>query len=833
MVGQAADLLLRLLPLRHVEGDPQGRRAPAELDEVRGEVQPPLLAVPAQDLELVAGGTIRPRCRARPRSRTMWRNSGCTKSQKLRVSQLGPGVARDRRGGGVHVLEAVPLVDEDRAGRRLGQGAETVLALLDRVARPRPLHRGGHVGGHVGEHLAVPLGVAAGLRVALHGQHAERVRTALQGDAQPVHRPLSQGHHLALLHQRVEHGRRGQEGLPGAQHVLRDAAPAPAGRGGLVPLVGEVLEAEAVGGRVVQRHVEVPGVHQLAEDALQAGVERRQVVPGGGGLGDPVEGRLEDLRALALRDVPDHHLDRGPVVVGQRHGRRLHRQQRAVHPHEGLLHERHGLPEGQAPEPLEELRAGVGVDEVEGRAAQDVLGDRGPRHAQARAVGEHDPPLAVHRDRVGAQLDQAAVALLALPEGLFGPGPLGDVDDQAPEPHRGPPMVPPERHRGGQHAAGAVLPDDLVVDVAGGLAGAVDGVEVGVDLPGVLLVGVVPVAHPEQLFLGIAEHPGGRVVEERQAARQVHFVVTLVDALQDLPVALLALAEGLLRALALGDVAEAPDPAHGPAAQALGDRVALEDPPVLAFEDVEALGVRLPVELVDAGHERRGVLELVQHAGHGPLVVPGFQDLGRDAPELEEALVVRCNAAAGVDDQQAVRRGLQGRLQQREGPVPCLLGPLRLGDVVDDAVEDPAALDLHGPRVHLDVPHLAGGQPVAGLEDVLLLGGGHGHPALQLRPRGEAQVGEAAQEHLVPRVAVEPAGGGVGLHDAAGPGLHEELHRQVLLEDLAMDVPTGRGARSVVHADGPHSTRCLPWAGTRGGPREGRLPARGRVGPVV
>ena len=77
--------------------------------------------------------------------------------------------------------------------------------------------------------------------------------------------------------------------------------------------------------------------------------------------------------------------------------------------------------------------------------------------------------------------------------------------------------------------------------------------------------------------------------------------------------------EGLIGQLRLepclfGAVAEAPDAADHLAVDDLRFGHALEDSPVLEFEDVGRLHVGVEVELLDLGHECLGMDELVDHA---------------------------------------------------------------------------------------------------------------------------------------------------------------------------------------------------------------------------
>ena len=105
-----------------------------------------------------------------------------------------------------------------------------------------------------------------------------------------------------------------------------------------VRLVHEVGEAHRPLRLVAHRDVEVPRVHELADDAVDGDVQALHVLDGGGGVGDAVERGLQALRPLGVRDVAqvggeerlaldvrarDRDLGRDVVAVGAP-GRDLH-----------------------------------------------------------------------------------------------------------------------------------------------------------------------------------------------------------------------------------------------------------------------------------------------------------------------------------------------------------------------------------------------------------------------------------------------------------------------------------------------------------------------------
>ncbi len=238
------------------------------------------------------------------------------------------------------------------------------------------------------------------------------------------------------------------------------------------------------------------------------------------------------------------------------------------------------------------------------------------------------------------------------------------VDDHATEANGGVVLVAHEGDRCAHVARRAPLAQDLPVHVPDRLAGGEDPAEKPVHVPRAPPVDEPAVAHPLHLLGAVAEDAAEGVVEEREAALQVDLVVALGDPGQDLAVLLLALPEGFLGLAALGDVAEAPHAPHRHAVEPLGHRVALEDPAVLELEHVEALGFGIGVKLLDAGRELLGVLELIEDVLQRLRVFSGLEQDRRDPPHLREALVAGEDLAAGVDDQDAVGRGFQGRLEE-------------------------------------------------------------------------------------------------------------------------------------------------------------------------
>ena len=109
------------------------------------------------------------------------------------------------------------------------------------------------------------------------------------------------------------------------------------------------------------------------------------------------------------------------------------------------------------------------------------------------------------------------------------------------------------------------------------------------------------------------------------------------------------------------------------------------------------------VQLVDLGEEGVGVLDLLEHEGPRLRGVFRFQDGVRDAPQLGELAVEADDAPVGVDDEDAVRRGLERGVQEGQRLAQALLGALPIADVPGDHHHLPVVHRRDGGRE----PHLA------------------------------------------------------------------------------------------------------------------------------
>jgi hypothetical protein len=105
---------------------------------------------------------------------------------------------------------------------------------------------------------------------------------------------------------------------------------------------------------------------------------------------------------------------------------------RAVGAQELLFDQRHLAPPLQDVEAAAHRAPEVGMDQLHDVAPHQLLGAADADQLRRGRVDESQLVVHVDEDRVGAELDHVPVALLALPQQLFRPAPLGDVlrDDQ-------------------------------------------------------------------------------------------------------------------------------------------------------------------------------------------------------------------------------------------------------------------------------------------------------------------------------------------------------------------------------------------------------------------
>jgi hypothetical protein len=181
----------------------------------------------------------------------------------------------------------------------------------------------------------------------------------------------------------------------------------------------------------------VPAV--LIRGKAQDRLDLRAYVHGGHGLVDQVgvgDGRdLLDqgavlglgvaelaLDPLSVRDVAGHHLYRRFARV--RHWGRgdLDFDGCPVQPEETFLDWGHRVSLAEPLEPLQNAGTRVRVNELEDGPLGELLRGAGPEQPRRSEVGEHDPTLFVHGDRVRGELDQPPIAFFGFPRVQLGRG---------------------------------------------------------------------------------------------------------------------------------------------------------------------------------------------------------------------------------------------------------------------------------------------------------------------------------------------------------------------------------------------------------------------------
>ena len=167
------------------------------------------------------------------------------------------------------------------------------------------MHDGaGQLARHETQNLFVAVAVANVFGIGLHHQGTESLVSYFQRHAHPVERSRPVAFDFATPLHLLEHFGRGQQRFAGAQQILRQAASQFLWGGRWLLLVHEIREAEHFGGRIVERHVEVPGVHEFIHNAVDGGKELLQIARGAALFGHAIECRTERLGAFVLGNVP-------------------------------------------------------------------------------------------------------------------------------------------------------------------------------------------------------------------------------------------------------------------------------------------------------------------------------------------------------------------------------------------------------------------------------------------------------------------------------------------------------------------------------------------------
>ncbi len=140
-----------------------------------------------------------------------------------------------------------------------------------------------------------------------------------EGHAQPDGRGGADEGDLAAAAQVAVGGLVAEERPARPDDVLGQALARLEGPRRRVLLVPEIGELEHLPGPVVEGDVEVPGRHDRADDSVDGTEEVVEAGRGVGGLGDLVDGALEELALLALVDVLHHadHPAQVPVVLDE------------------------------------------------------------------------------------------------------------------------------------------------------------------------------------------------------------------------------------------------------------------------------------------------------------------------------------------------------------------------------------------------------------------------------------------------------------------------------------------------------------------------------------
>ncbi len=161
------------------------------------------------------------------------------------------------------------------------------------------------------------------------------------------------------------------------------------------------------------------------------------------------------------------------------------------------------------------------------------------------------------------------------------------------------------------------------------------------------------------------------------------------------------------------------------------------------------------------------------------VVVGGQNGQRRPVPPRDVAVAVQHDHAGRHHVEQAAVEFFAGLQAGFEGRA--------LGNVVDEGIEQPAAVDLDRARIDLHRAHFARGEAVAEHEHLL--------PAAQrvihgLQRGGERLDVDAVDAHArqhIGRITIEPARRPVGEHDAAGGGIGDVLDRQIVLENVEIE----------------------------------------------
>ncbi len=216
-------------------------------------------------------------------SRTFARNS-CGLASWPRTCERTRWSSRDARtsSGIAHssakrrLYETTRLVevdDEDAVRGGFERGLEEGQRAPERRVGMLARERGGDVLRGVREEAGLALAEPRRAAVALDDERPEDPSARLQRHADPVERGRADLLHFAPVDELGEELRGGEERPPGSDHVLRQAAAERLGGGRRVELVDEVRKAQELLVGVPERDVEVAGVDEVSDEAVDGGVE--------------------------------------------------------------------------------------------------------------------------------------------------------------------------------------------------------------------------------------------------------------------------------------------------------------------------------------------------------------------------------------------------------------------------------------------------------------------------------------------------------------------------------------------------------------------------------
>src|SRR5882762_1245007 len=139
--------------------------------------------------------------------------------------------------------------------------------------------------------------------IVLNRQNSEGLVAMFEGNAKPVIGGRASPLHLTTGGKFIDFLASGEQWLTAPKNIFGQALPRSSGWRRAVELIDKIRKAHPVRGLVVKRDVEVPGIEEIRDNAVDGGVEGVKVARGGGDLGDAIEGGLQFFRLAAFGDV--------------------------------------------------------------------------------------------------------------------------------------------------------------------------------------------------------------------------------------------------------------------------------------------------------------------------------------------------------------------------------------------------------------------------------------------------------------------------------------------------------------------------------------------------